>query len=118
MHYAFVQTEERGWRVTTRAYRYRLARTGFDVFRIHWHPVGVSRYTLPHVHLSLCGRDGERLTTLGEHLPTGRLTFEDAVEWAIEAGVPPARPDWRKVLAEGRTTHIQHRSWDTIPPEP
>jgi hypothetical protein len=116
MHYELIRDDGAAqWRVSTRAYRYRLAHVGHDIFRIHWHPAGVSTYHLPHVHLSLISRD-EQLTTLDEHLPTGRLTFEDAIEWAIETGVPRARDDWRDVLAFSRERHLEHRSWSTRPP--
>ena len=118
MHYELVRDDDSGvWRASTRGYRYRLAKLGHHVFRMHWHPSNVSTYHLPHVHLSLAGPEQAMLTSLDEHLPTGRLTFEDAVEWAIEAGVPARRSDWRDVLAQTRALHIQHRSWDTVPPQ-
>jgi hypothetical protein len=116
MHYEISESFTGVWRVHTRAYRYRLAQAGQDLFRIHWHPDRVSRYHLPHVHLSLSGTEGSVVTSMKEHLPTGRLTFEDAVEWAVEVGVRPAREDWRDVVAATRDLHVKHRTWSTHPP--
>lgn len=111
MHYEIIRTgDDSGWRVTTRAYRYRLALCGADLFRMHWHPVGNSPYKTPHVHLPKMGIDDK------VHLPTGRLTFEDAVEWSIGLGVPPARTDWQSVLKASHALHIEHRTWSTEPP--
>lgn len=115
MHYRIIRTED-GWRITTLAYRYRLARAGIDLFRMHWHPVGNSPFKLPHFHLNLEGRDFTDGTE-EQHFPSGRMTFEDAVHWAILAGVRPARSDWEAVLNEGREVHIRHRSWSREPGE-
>jgi hypothetical protein len=113
MHYEVIPAEEPAgeWRVTTRAYRYRIARSGVDLVRIHWHPMGRSTYRDPHVHLpALTMAEGETA-----HLPVGRITFEDAVEWAIGLGIKPARSDWRSVLDRSRGPHVQHRSWHISP---
>jgi hypothetical protein len=118
MHYKIVRDEAPGrgpWRISTRAYRYRVARIGTDVFRIHWHPWGQSPYRDPHIHLNFAV-PGRAPTTLDEHFPTGRLTFEDAIEWAVGIGVPVARDDWQDVLADARAVHLAHRSWGTTPP--
>lgn len=118
MHYAIVRdaTPDRGpWRISTRAYRYRVAVTGTDVFRIHWHPWGRSDYHDPHIHANFVVT-GRAPTTLNEHFPTGRLTFEDAIEWAVGIGVSPVRSDWLEVLAEAKAVHVAHRSWSATPP--
>lgn len=121
MHYEMVQGAiSREWKVRTHGYRYRLACLGTHVWRIHWHPTLTSSYHLPHVHLNLAGQPGEvPVHALQEHYPTGRMTFEDAVEWVFAAGVDPAerhRDDWREVLSASRDVHVQHRSWNTNPP--
>lgn len=115
MHYEVIRTDDgQEWRVTTRAYRYRLAHLGHDKVRMHWHPTGKSPYVLPHLHLP------EMTATTGEkgHLPVSRLTFEDLVEWAIGLGVTPARTDWKSVLDASRALHLQHRTWSDQPPPP
>lgn len=108
MHYEIVKEPDpvRGpWRVTTRAYRYRVAHCGNDIARLHWHPAGKSPYTKPHLHLPQAG-EAEK-----GHLPVGRLTFEDAVEWTITLSAQEARTDWRSVLDASRQAHTLHRSW-------
>lgn len=117
MHYRLLQRPvSREWRVTTEGYRYRLALHGTHLWRIHWHPTLTSDYHLPHVHLNLTTPPGEVGTDLmGQHHPTGRMTFEDALEWVF-LNVPAKREDWRQVLEETRLAHIEHRSWSTRPP--
>lgn len=113
MHYEIVHAETE-WKISTRSYFYRLVISASEVFAMHWHPTGESRYVRPHVHLRPAG------TTEGTaklHMPTGRLSFEEAVEWAINCGLPPARDDWRQILDGSKKLHIQHRSWNNTPDE-
>ncbi|NCT90268.1 hypothetical protein GXB85_04775 [Cellulomonas sp. APG4] len=111
MHYEIIPTQDTSaWRVTTRAYRYRVACADAELVRMHWHPSGNSPHTLPHLHIPA-------LAAATHHLPVTRLTFEDAIEWAISLGAPPAREDWRDVLGETRALHIEHRSWHVSPRE-
>lgn len=79
-----------------------------EIVAFHWHPVGVSPITYPHLHLS--GRlapidlgPREEPVRLGEmHLPTGGMvTLADVVRLLIsEFGVVPRRGDWERILAE------------------
>jgi hypothetical protein len=117
MHYELVQgAVSREWKVKTHGYRYRLAIHGSHLWRIHWHPTITSGYDLPHVHLNL-GLPGEVPDdAMGQHHPTGRMTFEDAVEWVFNQDISPARADWRDVLNSSRDLHIEHRTWSTHPP--
>jgi hypothetical protein len=124
MHYEIITDSRPGYgpyRVTTRAYRYRIALASVDIVRIHWHPVGQSTYTNPHVHLALDmanWKPGDPPPeTIKQHLPTGRLTFEDAVTWALSIGMPAARSDWQTVLADCQAAHLQYRSWHKTPDE-
>ena len=95
--------------VSTRGYMYTLRHLGKEVFSIHWHPDGKSEYKMPHAHLPIAV--GSKLVTK-QHMPTGRMTFEHAVEWAINFGVTAARGDWPRILADTRDVHIKHRSWN------
>ena len=119
MHYQLVQRPvSLEWRVKTHGYRYRLALHGTHLWRLHWHPTVTSGYDLPHVHLNFDAPPGEvPLETMGLHHPTGRMTFEDAVEWVFNMGIKPARDDFPAVLESTRATHVEHRSWHTAPPE-
>jgi hypothetical protein len=99
-------------RVTTRGYRYRLRddEQGQDVWLIHWHPVGVSPYKEPHVHIP---------PDLSRHLPTGRITFEKVIAWCIEYGAP-TRADKQGALnqlALCEAPHVLYRSWSDSPKE-
>lgn len=111
MHYEIVPFAA-GWRVTTHAYMYGLLHRGEECFAIHWHPAGRSPHRGPHVHLPLEGARGD---IRKQHLPTGRMTLEDAVAWAVAFGAAPVRDDWAEILDGSRALHVQHRSWNADP---
>jgi hypothetical protein len=93
-------------RVTARSYHYKLrGRDGQDQWRMHWHPEGRSRITVPHLH---------RPPDLKQHWPTGRMTLENAVAWCIESGARvttegPAQAQEELTLIEA--PHRLYRSW-------
>ena len=115
MHYEIIHSDPPAepWRVTTRAYRYRISRCDTDLVRMHWHPTGKSPFTTPHFHIPMLARaaDGEH-----GHLPIGRVSFEDAVQWVIVMSGQHARDDWQEVLDRTRTRHVEHRTWSDAPP--
>jgi hypothetical protein len=114
MHYEIIRVSTDEWRVTTHAYRYKLSALGQDIFRIHWHPFN-RRYKAPHIHANF-QVPGSDEPTADKHMPTGRLTFEDAVEWAFNLGVEPYRSDWATILQESKAKHVEHRTWHNTPP--
>jgi hypothetical protein len=119
MGYKITQDDAPGrgpWRVRTLAYRYRLAVPEHDVFRLHWHPNGHSPVTYPHLHAALEPKD-RMPGSLDAHLATGRMTFENALRWAFELGMPAARADWSERLAEAEAAHLRYRSWSHDPAE-
>lgn len=95
----------------TVSYEYRLLdREEREILAFHWHPVGLSHVTDPHLHLSSrlnpidMGRNQDPLPLAGIHIPTGFVTLEDLVRLLIaEVGICPRRPDWDAVLRENRT---------------
>ena len=119
MGYVIIQDAGPGrgpWRVHTLQYRYRLAVTDQDVFRLHWHPNGNSPVTYPHLHAALEPKD-RMPDSINAHLATGRMTLEDALRWAFGLGMPAALPDWPKRLDETEAPHLEHRSWSKNPAE-
>lgn len=65
-----------------------------ELFGWHWHPVGLSWCQSPHLHAP--GEDGD-------HVPTGRVAFEQVVRWLIEElDVSPLRHDWADVFGRQR----------------
>ncbi|RNI16922.1 hypothetical protein EFY87_19790 [Flexivirga caeni] len=77
---------------------------------MHWHPDGNSPVRSPHLHLRLAPVDQVGYT-LQYHLPTDRQSFEGAIRWAIELGLPPARDDWRELLDQAEAAHRAQRTW-------
>lgn len=105
MKYRFVPHPE-GWRVTTLEYIYSLGLVDAQLWAMHWHPVGDSHETRPHLHVAIPNAGDKH-----EHRPVPRMTFEDAVEWVISSGVKPAREDWHQILSGSKDLHIQFRTW-------
>ena len=92
-------TDEGTWEVDVTGYRYEVSeRDGTELVAYHWHPVGKSPVTAPHLHARIRGA-GTDLSNL--HLPTGVVSPVDVIRCLItEFGVEPLRLDWQDVLAE------------------
>lgn len=80
------------WRVLTTNYWYHVAdRDERVILAYHWHPVGRSTATSPHLHI------GGRTTPVDlskAHLPTGFVTLPAVIRMTItELGVEPLRTD-------------------------
>jgi hypothetical protein len=110
--YAVVPTGEpaASWRVSSRAYHYELTTAdGRQLLRYDWHPTGRSAVTRPHVHLR---RHAAPIDLSRAHVPTGRVSPEAVVRFAIEElGVPALRSDWRTVLDEAERSFVESRTW-------
>ena len=109
---------ERGqYRATTIQYWYQFATMdGSKLFTWHWTPEtrdpGQRRF--PHLHIGsgLVDPNGPFLpdTLSGRHIPTGRVSIEAIVRFAIEElGAEPVRQDWDGVLTEGHASFIRNR---------
>ena len=111
MRYRIVvdESEHGRFRVTTESYAYQLDQHGSLLFSLHWHPVGNSPVTGPHLHLPAAPRG---------HLVTERMTLEQAVRWCMEFGVVPARKDFEQVLYETESIHRLYRTWSEVPGRP
>jgi hypothetical protein len=67
-----------------------------ELFAYHWHPIGRSHVTTPHLHIS--GRT-EPPELAQAHYPTGPVTLADVVRPLIaDFQVPPRRTDWQRIL--------------------
>lgn len=98
------------FRCSTRAYNYKLSTPrGSDLWRMHWHPEGVSPAKGPHIHLP---------PDLDRHLPTGRMAFESALVWLIEFDAPLRidRDEAKNKVAELEAAHLLYRTWSNVPP--
>jgi hypothetical protein len=105
-------TGSRGARlVRSRAYWYHIAeRDGPELIAFHWHPG--SHGQVPYAHLHVEGGPGNVAISRKRHVPTGRVSLEAVVRFAIEElGVQPIRPDWREILDQGIELFDAGRSW-------
>lgn len=101
-----------GYRVTTTMYAYELLVNDCMVWAMHWHPDGKSDEYRPHFHIAGCD---DQPFSARDHLPSGRHTVEDAVEWCITHGAVPADANWADIIAETKGLHVLHRSWSIAP---
>ncbi len=92
------------------SYEYQvLDREEREILAFHWHPVGLSDVTDPHLHLTSrlnpidMGRDQDPLPLADMHIPTGFITLEDVVRLLItEFDIRPRCTDWDDLLRENR----------------
>lgn len=101
------------FRVTTRAYDYALQTADKSlVVAYHWHPSGSSHEVRPHLHLGSTQLTKDSVLTKKQHILTGRITLENAIETAIQLGAEPRFPDWREILEMCERPHLQWRTWN------
>lgn len=88
---------EHPWHASTAGYCYEIRdRQQGKFISYHWHPVGNSSVTYPHLHVS--GRAGS-VDLSKAHLPTGRVSLVAVLRMTItELGVELLRDDWNTVL--------------------
>lgn len=79
-----------------------------EILAFHWTPEATDRRqkTYPHIHIgtALLKDSSNFLTTFHKkHVPTGHVSIESIVRFAIEElGVVPLRPDWSAILDRGQ----------------
>ena len=115
MYYAIIDEprEEYGpIRITTRGYDYSIRATdGRAVLDFHWHPLGRSHETRPHLHIGSMQLRDDAVLANKQHVLTGRVTFESVIRQLIDMGVEPQLGDWSRRLDEGEGPHVLYRSW-------
>lgn len=99
-------------RVTTKAYDYSIQTADKSkIIDFHWHPAGSSCVTFPHCHIGGAQLRDDAVLTRKMHVPTGRITLEYAIRFAVEIGCEPHNDRWEKVLEGTEAPHLQFRSW-------
>lgn len=115
MQYRIIEADgQRGpYKVKTAAYDYVLeTEDGGIVVAYHWHPDGASGMKAPHAHLGAAVLAKEGVLTHKDHMPTGRVPFEQVVRFAIsDLGAEPKCDDWAEVLEDIETVFRQWRTW-------
>ncbi len=115
MSYEIVQSnDEKGqWRVSVCGYMYSVQTDdGTEVLAYHWHPLGNSPETRPHLHIGAIPSPSGLILTKKMHVPTGRIALESVLRLCIhEFGVRPLRDDWAQILADGEDLFTMWRTW-------
>jgi hypothetical protein len=104
-HTYTVTRDRGGYVVRTGGYWYSVSsdESGGELVAWHWHVEGPSWCKWPHLHAR---------SSLGDHLPTGRVAFEQVVRWLIhDAGVFPRHQDWEELLDRNEQDWRSRRSW-------
>jgi len=119
MHWQVIKDDREGYghyRVKTLGYDYSLvAGKATELWALHWHPSGRSWERRPHLHVGdVVLAEGAPVSSK-THLVTGRMTFENAIRWAIEFGAAPLHDDWADRLAVAETPHMLYRTWSGDP---
>ena len=94
----------KSYKVLTRAYSYTLSNDepqSDELYGWHWHPD--SPYSRPHLHFG-----NEKI-----HLPTGRVAFEDVLQFLVDEmdAVVPDREAALTAIGESRERFRTFRSW-------
>jgi hypothetical protein len=100
--YALDREADGRWSARTTRWVYQVKNSDQrELFAYHWHPVGRSHVTAPHLHISGRTEPAE----LGDvHFPTGPVTLADVVRLLIrDFQVRPRRADWSRILDAATT---------------
>lgn len=115
MRYLIITDDREGYgpyRITTRAYDYAVqTQDKCLVLAYHWHPTGQSHVATPHLHLGSSELKADSVLSSKAHYPTGRITFESAVETSIHLGAVPKYADWQEILHMCEEPHLRFRTW-------
>lgn len=111
--YRIIEDRDLGWKVSTVAYAYTIAHEDEGEIAVwHWHPT-IKVFTRPHIHIAIEGVGRK------PHIPTGRVSVESVLRFALEdlgvAPHPSHRINWQEVLQDAETPFLQHRTWSTDP---
>jgi hypothetical protein len=112
--YKIIRDPENGpYRVTTRYYKYAVeTEDSLEIFGYHWHPEGSSPVVFPHLHIGPGAGIGKSELTCKAHFPTGRVAFEDVIQFLIdEFDVQPDRALWQELSDKTKALFTKHKSW-------
>jgi len=112
--YKIIRNAQNGtYRVNTQYYKYAVEdANSLEIFGYHWHPKGSSPITFPHLHIGIGASVGNVEVSGKAHFPTGRIAFEDVVEFLVtHFGVRPDRALWQEVVEGTRKLFTKHKSW-------
>lgn len=107
------QGEAGPYKVQTRAYMYSVESPAMqqEILSYHWHPSGPSPFKTPHLHLTR-GVHEAYPDIVEAHLPTGRISIEEFLRFAIETfRLRTRRDDWRSVVNRTQATFRKWQTW-------
>jgi hypothetical protein len=111
--YKIIEDSENGpYRVKTLYYSYAVeTEAAQEIVGYHWHPGGVSPVKFPHLHLGPAALIGREELSRKAHLPTGRIAFEDVVEFLVATfAVEPGRPLLREMVGRTKSLFTKHET--------
>lgn len=110
------------FRVKTRRYQHEILTEDFgEVVLFHWHPdeeAGQVVRLHPHIHIGPRLLVDDPAITRRAHVPSGRVSVEDVIDFAIrDLDATPRRDDWESVINESREKFRTHANWGTGSPK-
>lgn len=112
IHGYVIAEDAAGWAVHTTQYTYEFQlNNGLEVVSYHYDPRGTSKVKTPHMHVKSLTRP---LPLSRAHFPTGRVSIEDVIRFAItELRVRPRHRDgeWQARLVETEEGFKTKRRW-------
>jgi hypothetical protein len=103
------------WRVSTRAYEYKITMSGSEILVWHWQPASRGpKY--PHLHVGSAALGDRSPLDAKHHVPTSRVAIEQVVRMIIgEFEAVPGRADWSEQLDDYETRFRTYSSWGSNP---
>lgn len=101
------------YKVSTKGYWYTIGRAGAggEVIAYHWHPEAKGEVQHPHIHIATGELSGESVLSRRNHIPSGRMSFEEVLVMLTELGAEPVRSDWADVLGRNLEVFQRWRTW-------
>jgi hypothetical protein len=112
--YKIIKDSENGpYKVKTLYYSYAVeTESAQEIAGYHWHPEGVSPVRFPHLHLGPAALIAREELNRKAHFPTGRVAFEEIVEFLIATfGVEPDRALWQELVEKTKSMFKKSKTW-------
>lgn len=101
------------FKVKTKSYWYTLARSNGagEVVAYHWHPEAKGEVLHPHLHIGTGELNREGVLSRRNHMPSGRMSFEEVLVMLVDLGAEPLRADWEATVNRNLETFQAWRTW-------
>ena len=105
-------TARERYKVSTRGYMYTI-RTADETEAIayHWHPEARGEVDFPHMHIGSAMLRPNGVVSRKNHMPSGRLAFEQVICTLFELGAAPLHDRYEEVLSRNQSSFERWKTW-------